>query len=78
MAGAISTQWNAGTHRPDSGTMWPACQHHGAPWESQHSTESKLDSFYQINRKSKHILYFVNIIYATLSLRGNNIVLLLL
>lgn len=42
MAGAISTQWNAGTHRPDNGTMWPVCRHQGAPWESQHSMESKL------------------------------------
>ncbi len=41
-AGAISTQWNVGTHRPDNGTTWPVCRHPGAPWESQHLMESKL------------------------------------
>lgn len=41
-AGAISTQWNAGTRRPGSGTMWPACQHRGAPWESQLLMESRF------------------------------------
>lgn len=50
MAGVISTQWNAGTHRPDSGTTWPVCQHHGAPWVSRHLMESKF--LYQTQRPS--------------------------